>query len=222
MHVITGGDDADQQRDGDYLTKEERYRRTDDFLTVVRKEWESERSLRPRGRVLQGHRRLVRRSGPTRSIPIYFGGASEDAIRVGGKHADAYAFWGEPLDGIRQRIAEVRAAAAPYGRNPRFSVSLRPIVAETEEEAWAQAEAVLGAAQARVEASGGGVSAFAKGPSAPSGWRPRRRPTSTTSGCGPRWRRSPAAPATPPRWSAPTSRWPRVFSTTSTSASPPS
>ena len=42
MHVITGGDDADQQRDGDYLTKEERYRRTDDFLTVVRQEWESE------------------------------------------------------------------------------------------------------------------------------------------------------------------------------------
>ena len=73
-------------------------------------------------------------------IPIYFGGASDDAIRVGGKHADAYAFWGEPLDGIRQRIAEVRAAAAPYGRNPRFSVSLRPIVADTEEEAWARAE----------------------------------------------------------------------------------
>jgi alkanesulfonate monooxygenase SsuD/methylene tetrahydromethanopterin reductase-like flavin-dependent oxidoreductase (luciferase family) len=37
-------------------------------------------------------------------LPIYFGGASEDAIRVGGRHADVYAFWGEPLDGIRQRI----------------------------------------------------------------------------------------------------------------------
>jgi alkanesulfonate monooxygenase len=42
-------------------------------------------------------------------------------------------------------------------------VSLRPLVAETEEEAWARAEAVLAAAQARVEASGGGVSAFAQG-----------------------------------------------------------
>ena len=147
MHVITGGDDADQQRDGDYLTKEERYRRTDDFLTVVRQEWESEVPFDHEGEFYRvtGAHASVR---PGRNIPVYFGGASEDAIRVGGKHADAYAFWGEPLEGIRQRIAEVRAAAAPYGRDPRFSVSLRPIVADTEEEAWARAEAVLAAAKA--------------------------------------------------------------------------
>jgi alkanesulfonate monooxygenase len=158
MHVITGGDDTDQQRDGDYLTKEERYRRTDDFLTVVRQEWESDKPFDHDGEFYKvtGAYASVRPSKDQQSptIPIYFGGASEDAIRVGGKHADAYAFWGEPLDGIRQRIAEVQAAAAPYGRNPRFSVSLRPVVAETEEEAWAQAEAVLAAAQARAGTKG--------------------------------------------------------------------
>jgi alkanesulfonate monooxygenase len=154
MHVITGGDDTDQQRDGDYLTKEERYRRTDDFLTVLRQEWESEVPFDHDGefyRVTGAHASVRPAKG---GIPIYFGGASEDAIRVGGKHADAYAFWGEPLDGIRQRIAEVQAAAAPYGRSPRYSVSLRPIVAETEEEAWAQAEAVLAAAQAKAGNAG--------------------------------------------------------------------
>jgi alkanesulfonate monooxygenase len=155
MHVITGGDDADQQRDGDYLTKEERYRRTDDFLTVVRKEWESETPFDHEGEFYKvtGAWSSIRpptdEHGP--SIPIYFGGASEDAVRVGGKHADAYAFWGEPLDAIRQRIAEVRAAAAPFGRDPRFSVSLRPIVADTEDEAWARAEAVLAAARAKAD-----------------------------------------------------------------------
>ena len=56
-------------------------------------------------------------------IPIYFGGASDDAIRVGGKHADVYAFWGEPLDGIRQRIAEVQAAAAAARPQPAGSPS---------------------------------------------------------------------------------------------------
>src|SRR3954453_3112447 len=155
MHVITGGDDADQQRDGDYLTKPERYRRTDDFLTVVRKEWESERPFDHAGEFYKvtGAWSSVRPDSDQQSprIPIYFGGASPDAIRVGGKHADAYAFWGEPLEGIRQRIAEVRAAAAPYGRHPRFSVSLRPIVADTEEEAWARAEAVLAEAKAKAD-----------------------------------------------------------------------
>lgn len=149
MHVITGGDDVDQARDGDFSDKVTRYRRTDDFLTVVRREWDSAEPFDHDGEFyrVRGGWSAVR---PTAGgIPVYFGGASDDAIRVGGKHADAYAFWGEPLDGIRERIAQVRAAAAPYGRDPRFSVSLRPIVADTEAEAWARAEAILAATSQR-------------------------------------------------------------------------
>jgi alkanesulfonate monooxygenase SsuD/methylene tetrahydromethanopterin reductase-like flavin-dependent oxidoreductase (luciferase family) len=41
LHVITGGDDADQARDGDITDKPTRYRRTDEFLDVLRLEWES-------------------------------------------------------------------------------------------------------------------------------------------------------------------------------------
>src|ERR1051325_5749308 len=41
VHVITGGNDAEQRRDGDYLSKDERYARTDEYLTVLRKAWES-------------------------------------------------------------------------------------------------------------------------------------------------------------------------------------
>jgi alkanesulfonate monooxygenase len=148
MHVITGGDDADQARDGDFTDKVTRYARTDDFLSVVRQEWYSEKPFDHDGdfyRVAQGWSSVR----PPAPIPVYFGGASEDAIRVGGKHADVYAFWGEPLAGIAERIAQVRAAAAPYGRSPRFSVSLRPIVAETEEAAWRRADQVLEQAQAK-------------------------------------------------------------------------
>ena len=41
LHVITGGDDADQARDGDLTDKVTRYRRTDEFLDVLRLEWAS-------------------------------------------------------------------------------------------------------------------------------------------------------------------------------------
>ena len=41
LHVITGGDDADQARDGDLADKVTRYRRTDEFLDVLRLEWTS-------------------------------------------------------------------------------------------------------------------------------------------------------------------------------------
>ncbi|MEY9855985.1 alkanesulfonate monooxygenase [Catenulispora sp. GAS73] len=143
LHTITGGDDREQARDGDLTDKATRYRRTDEFLSIVRKEWESADPFDFEGEfyTVRGGWSSVRPE--LGAIPIYFGGASEDAIRVGGKHADVYAFWGEPLAGIAERIRDVRAAAAPYGRDPRFSVSLRPIPAATESEAWTRAAEIL-------------------------------------------------------------------------------
>jgi len=142
LHVITGGDDADQARDGDLSDKPTRYRRTDDFLQVVRKTWTATEPFDHDGEFYQvrgGRSSLL----PSRPIPVYFGGASDDAVRAGARHADVYAFWGEPLAGIAERITQVREAAAPYGRVPNFSVSLRPIPAATEAEAWQRAEDIL-------------------------------------------------------------------------------
>jgi alkanesulfonate monooxygenase len=150
LHTITGGDDREQARDGDLTDKETRYRRTDEFLSIVRSEWSSAEPFDFDGEfyTVKGGWSAVRPAPG--GIPIYFGGASQDAIRVGGKHADVYAFWGEPLAGIAERIRDVRAAALPYDRDPRFSVSLRPIPAATEAEAWARAEEILELTKERV------------------------------------------------------------------------
>jgi len=76
-------------------------------------------------------------------VPVYFGGASEAAIPVAGRYADVYALWGESLDQARELTTRVRAEAARHGRSVRFSVSFRPILAETEEAAWARADSIL-------------------------------------------------------------------------------
>jgi alkanesulfonate monooxygenase len=39
IHVISGGDDADQARDGDWLGKEDRYARTDEYVSVLKAVW---------------------------------------------------------------------------------------------------------------------------------------------------------------------------------------
>jgi alkanesulfonate monooxygenase len=150
LHVITGGDDGDQARDGDFSDKPTRYRRTDEFLDIVKLEWSSGQRFDYEGEFYRvaGALSAVRPQGG--HLPIYFGGASDDAVRVGGRHADVYAFWGEPLDGIRQRIAQLQTSAAAAGRAiDRFSVSLRPIAADTEEAAWARAYEILERTQER-------------------------------------------------------------------------
>ena len=151
VHIITGGDDADQLRDGDSCDKAARYRRSDEFLQVVKLAWGSQEPFGYEGEFYRvaGGWSAVRPPGGI--LPVYFAGSSSDAVRVGGKHADVYAFWGEPLAAIAGRIAAVRAAASRYGRSPRFSVSLRPIAAATEEEAWDRAYRIL-----EVERAGNG------------------------------------------------------------------
>jgi alkanesulfonate monooxygenase len=151
VHVITGGDDADQARDGDYVDKPSRYRRTDEFLTVVRQEWASETQFDFEGEFYRvtGAHSVVRPTGG--AIPIFFGGATSDAVQVGAKHADTYLFWGEPLEGIKERIAAINEAAAPLGRRLSFGVGLRPIVGDTEQHAWQQAEEILARSERRVQ-----------------------------------------------------------------------
>jgi len=143
LHIITGGSDAEQQRDGDFLDHDARYRRTDEYLDVMRRTWASERPFDFEGefyRVRGAFSEVKPLQRP--AIPIYFGGASGPALAVGAKHCDVYALWGEPVAAIRASIAEVRAAA-PAGRQPRFSVSVRPILGPTEDQAWARARDIL-------------------------------------------------------------------------------
>jgi alkanesulfonate monooxygenase len=77
---------------------------------------------------------------------------------VAGKHADVYALWGETYDQVRSLVARIRAAAAPFGRTPRFSLSLRPVLADTEDQAWAKADDIVARATALRQAGGSGRS----------------------------------------------------------------
>ncbi len=155
VHIITGGNDAELAQDGDHLTKDERYARTSEYLDVLRQEWTAAEPFDYAGRYYQVERGFgdVRPFSPA-GIPVYFGGASEAAVPVAGKHADVYALWGETYDQVRSLVARIRAAAAPFGRQPRFSLSLRPVLADTEAAAWAKADAILAQATA-LKASGG-------------------------------------------------------------------
>lgn len=155
VHIITGGDDAEMRSDGDTLTKDERYARTDEYLDIMRLSWTADAPFDYQGnyyRVERGFSAI--RSAARPHIPVYFGGASDAAIPVAGKHADIYALWGETHAQVRELTARVSTAAARHGRSPRFSLSLRPILADTEEKAWRRADAILDRARALAEKTG--------------------------------------------------------------------
>jgi alkanesulfonate monooxygenase len=168
VHVISGGDDADQRRDGDYLDHDQRYARTAEYLGIIKRIWASDAPIDHEG----AHYRF---SGAYSSVkplqrphlPIYFGGSSEAAIKVAAQFADVYALWGESLAQVSETISRVRTEAERYGRaaHIRFSLSLRPILGRTEAVAWARADEILAKAKAlqgNVGSEKGGFKLFEK------------------------------------------------------------
>ncbi|AJW95929.1 MULTISPECIES: LLM class flavin-dependent oxidoreductase [Burkholderia] len=158
VHFISGGSDSEQQRDGDFLDHDQRYARTDEYLGILRRIWTEDRPFDHEGtyyRFRQGFSEVKPAQRP--HVPIYFGGASAAALEVAAKHADIYALWGESLDQVRELTGRVRAAAAAQGRQIRFSVSFRPILAATEDAAWDRARRILAETRRLREAAGLGV-----------------------------------------------------------------
>ena len=157
INIITGADPAELAQDGNQVTdKDERYARTTEFLDIIRAEWESEKPFDYNGKHYQVKNGFshVRPNGG-KGIDIFVAGASDAAVEVAGKHADVFALWGETHEHVTELLNKVRAASARNGRpSPEFSVSFRPIIADTEEAAWAKADAILEKARALQDVTG--------------------------------------------------------------------
>ncbi|KUI55577.1 Alkanesulfonate monooxygenase [Cytospora mali] len=151
VHFIAGGSDAEQAREGDFLDKEARYAREEEYIKILRRAWESSEPFDWEGKYYQfkDYSNRVQPIGGPRAIKVSVGGSSAEAYRVGGSLADIFGLWGEPLKETKDQIDHIFAEADKAGRakddRPRIWVTFRPIVAETEELAWAKAYKTLDA-----------------------------------------------------------------------------
>jgi alkanesulfonate monooxygenase len=152
IHFITGGDEADQRREGDFVPHDVRYGRTGEVMSIVRRIWSEDSPFDFDGEFFryEGAFSSVKPATPE-GIPLYFAGASPPAIAVGAAQADVYAFWGEPRAAVSARMEAIGEAAAKVGRTLRYSISLRPIIADTEQEAWEKAEWIASETAERIE-----------------------------------------------------------------------
>jgi alkanesulfonate monooxygenase len=146
LNVVTGGDDIEQRRFGDYLGKSERYERAAEFLTIFRQLWSGD-PVTFTGKHLSVENATII---PAETWPdIYLGGSSAEALEVAAEHADVYLTWGEPpaqvaekLDAVRHQVKNLGRARRAAGEL-RFGIRLHVISRPTEEEAWAQADKLL-------------------------------------------------------------------------------
>jgi alkanesulfonate monooxygenase len=141
LNVVTGGEPTEQRAYGDFLDKDARYRRTGEFLGVVRALWRGEKVDLDGEHVRVESAFLDRLPDPV--PPVYFGGSSPAAGEVAAEHADVYLTWGEPPAQVAEKIAWIRRLAAERGRTLRFGIRLHVITRDTSDQAWAHAESLL-------------------------------------------------------------------------------
>jgi alkanesulfonate monooxygenase len=143
LNIVTGGDAIEQRRFGDWHNHDERYARTDEFLSILRGVW-SGKPFDFEGEHLKvaGATTLA---APNPSPEVYFGGSSPAALPVAARHADVYLTWGEPPAQVAEKIGKVRELAEAQGRKIRFGVRLHTISRDTSAEAWSEAQKLLDA-----------------------------------------------------------------------------
>lgn len=145
VHFITGGNDHEQQREGDFLGHDERYDRTREYIEIVKKVWTTREPFDHDGKHYKFADFVSDIFPVQQPCPaISFGGSSDAAYAVGAEVADIYCLWGEPLADAAEQIARVLKETEAAGRpRPRIQVAFRPILGSTEEKAWERARGIV-------------------------------------------------------------------------------
>jgi alkanesulfonate monooxygenase len=146
INIVSGQDNlaAYGDTEGDQA---QRYARTKEFLQLVRRLW-TEEDVTFTGEYFS----VTGSTVATRPVlsegrphpRLYFGGASAAAERVAATDADVQLFWGEPLDGVAERIDRLKRLGSELGREHsplEFGLRITTLVRDTTEQAWADAEA---------------------------------------------------------------------------------
>jgi alkanesulfonate monooxygenase len=124
VHIIAGASDADQAKDGDWTDHGARYRRSAEYMSLLRRTWTEPAPFDHQGEFYrtQGTYAEIRcRQQP--HIPIYGGGGSDAAIRaLAGPACRCLHALGRTAEGY----SPVYGSRAPGGRTHRPQPDLQP------------------------------------------------------------------------------------------------
>src|ERR1700684_1530219 len=111
IHIISGGSDSEQHREGDYLSKTERYERSDEFVQILRRVWYEDGPISLDGKHYKFEDSQTASKPVQEQIPVSVGGSSAEAYDVGGRLGDIFGLWGEPRKDTAQQVASANAIA---------------------------------------------------------------------------------------------------------------
>jgi alkanesulfonate monooxygenase len=143
INVVAGGDPFELAGDGLFLGHDERYDLTAEFLQVWQRLMAGD-TVDFNGKYIRvENAKLGFPPAQTPSPPLYFGGSSPAAHHLAAGYIDHYLSWGEPVEDVAKKIADMKMRASARGRVLSYGLRVNIIVRETEDEAWDAANALI-------------------------------------------------------------------------------
>ena len=148
LNILSGWlKDEYRQFNRPWLEHDERYRQSEEFIQILRGLWTSEEPLFFNGDYYRIHGAVFRPKPVSQPGPeIFQGGNSKAARRMAGTHSDWYFLNGNSIEGAKEQIDEVKAIAASHDRQVKFGLNAFIILRNSVEEALAQKQAIIDAA----------------------------------------------------------------------------
>ncbi|MBD3920437.1 dimethyl sulfone monooxygenase SfnG [Paenibacillus sp. PR3] len=134
VNIVSGWFKGEFQSYGEpWLDHDERYRRSEEFIRVLRDLWTKDET-NFRGDFYRLNNAPLKPK-PISTPPVFQGGNSSAARQMASRVSDWYFMNGNTIDGFKKQIDEVKALAAANNRSIRFGANAFIIVRDTEEEA---------------------------------------------------------------------------------------
>jgi alkanesulfonate monooxygenase len=150
LNIVSGGTPLAMY--GEQLSHEERYRRTDEKIAILKGLWTCD-EFNFEGEFYRlsaavCYPKPLQKPYP----PIFFAGQSDVARDIGVREADCMLKLGGPLEESREFAADIRRRAQAAGRDVRVGAHFYVVARRTEAEAFAAAERLLSRVDDRVYA----------------------------------------------------------------------
>ncbi|MGA1797217.1 LLM class flavin-dependent oxidoreductase [Sphingomonas sp. 4RDLI-65] len=146
VHIIAGPSDTELEADGDFTTKDLRYARASEYVGILRRLWTSAVPVDHDGAFYRFNQAFM----PVKpvvagGIPVSWAGSSPASIEAAAEHADIFAMSGDSLAVIGAMVGRLGDAAASHQRTLDYMMTVIVILGDTEDAAWAKADAALAA-----------------------------------------------------------------------------
>ncbi|MBL4721457.1 MAG: LLM class flavin-dependent oxidoreductase [Alphaproteobacteria bacterium] len=148
INLIAGISDDDTLADGILDSKQVRYEKMEEEVSIMKRLWTSDTPIGFEGKHYNVNQVIEPKPLQQPHPPFFLGGGSEQALDISAKHSTVHLFWGDRPAEIAVKIKDMRKRAAAYGREGalNFGMRLQIICAESEGEAWEEAQRLIAGA----------------------------------------------------------------------------